>query len=211
MESWNRGIGAVLFTSALLVTVDPSYAQTGTTAGVDSTITAPATTPPATEVPPPPPPPASSKPPLRERIYYGGSVIFSFGGDVSRMGIYPMIAYKVRPKWSVGLELGYERVKYDDFNQSADNYGWSVFTRYRLIPQIYAHAEYQMVDYEIFTGPAASERELVSFLLLGGGLSQKIGPRTWAYAEVLFDVLQSDKSPYDDWEPVISVGVGVGF
>jgi hypothetical protein len=34
---------------------------------------------------------------------------------------------------------------------------------------------------------------------------------TWAYVEVLFDVLQDNNSPYDDWEPFVSVGVGVGF
>jgi len=38
-----------------------------------------------------------------------------------------------------------------------------------------------------------------------------MGERTWAYAEVLVDVLQDNNSPYEDWEPVISVGVGVGF
>lgn len=167
---------------------------------------APVTTPPPAEATT-----ASAKPPLRERIYYGGSVVFSFGSDVSRIGVYPMVALKLRPKLSVGLEIGYEHVNYDNFDQSADNYGWSVFSRYRLIPALYAHAEYQMVNYEVFTGLDESDRELVSFLLLGGGLSKNIGRNTWAYAEVLFDVLQSDKSPYEDWEPVISVGVGVGF
>jgi hypothetical protein len=189
---------------------------TSAPAAADSALSpaaAPAATapPPAATAPPPAAAPASSKPPLRERIYYGGSVVFSFGSDVSRIGVFPMVAYKVTPKLSIGLEVGYEHVTYDDFDQSADNYGGSVFSRYRVIPQLYLHAEYQMVNYEIFTGFNTSDREVVPFLLLGGGLCQKMGARTWAYVEVLFDVLQSDESPYEDWEPVISVGVGVGF
>jgi hypothetical protein len=70
-----------------------------------------------------------------------------------------------------------------------------------------------MISYEFFI-PAPnlefeSTRDWVPFLLLGGGLSRQIAPRTWAYAELLFDVLHDDKSPYDDWEPFVSVGVGV--
>lgn len=190
---------AAFFVCALIVSAGASSAQTS--APDSAAVVSPA----AAQTS------ASSKPPLRDRIYFGGSVVFSMGGDVSTIGVYPMIAYKVRPKWSVGLEAGYEHVTFDDFDQSADNYGGSLFTRYRLIPRMYLHAEYQMINYEMFTSPVSSERDWVPFLLLGGGLSTMIAPRTWAYAEILFDVLQDNNSPYDDWEPFVSVGVGVGF
>jgi hypothetical protein len=180
-------------------------------AEVDSALAAPpdtlATPPPAAVVAAPV---ATSKPPLRDRIYYGGSVVFTFG-DVTRIGVYPMVAYKIRPKLSIGLEAGYEYVKYDDFDQSANNYGGSVFARYRLVPQLYAHAEYQLINYEIFTSPTTSTREWIPYLLVGGGLAKHMGQRTWAYVEVLFDLLQDEKSPYDDWEPFVSAGIGVGF
>jgi len=187
---------AFLGTDAVVI-----HAQTSS-AFADSTVAAPVST---------PPPAQSSGPSFRDRLYFGGSVVFSIGGDVSTIGVYPMVAYKLRPKWSVGLEVGYEHVTFDDFDQSADNYGGSVFTRYRLLPSIYAHAEYQMINYEVFTSLTTSDRDWVPFLLLGGGLSRQISQRTWMYAEVLFDVLQDNNSPYDDWEPFISVGVGVGF
>jgi hypothetical protein len=214
MRRLHKWTGVALFAAAIMAAVVTPRAQTSTgtgTTGVDTTLTPPAATPPATPPPPPPATPGTTKPPLRERIYYGGSVVFSFGSDMSRIGVFPMIAYKVRPKLSVGLEAGYEHVSWDDFDQSADNYGGSVFSRYRLLPQMYLHAEYQMVNYEIFTGLNTSERDWVPFLLLGGGISRKVGGRSWAYVEVLVDVLQSDDSPYEDWEPVMSVGVGVGF
>ena len=56
-----------------------------------------------------------------------------------------------------------------------------------------------------------SERDWVPFLFLGGGYIQPLGDRTWLTVEILFDVLQDDKSPYEDWEPFLSIGVGVGF
>jgi hypothetical protein len=46
-----------------------------------------------------------------------------------------MIGYKIKPKWSAGLEVGYEHVSYDDIDQSADNYGGSLFTNYRILAQ----------------------------------------------------------------------------
>jgi hypothetical protein len=162
---------------------------------------------PAAGAPPAAPPPRSS---LKDRIYYGGSVVLSFG-NTTRIGVYPMIAYKLRPKLSVGAEVGYEYVNYDDFDASSHNYGGSVFGRYRLVPQLYGHAEFQAVNYEIPDLFGGSSRETVPFLLLGGGYVRPLNARTSAYVEVLVDLLQDEDSPYDDWEPILNVGVGVGF
>jgi hypothetical protein len=155
-----------------------------------------------------PTPPAATTTP--SKIYYGGSVTLSFG-NATQIGIFPMIGYKVTPKASIGGKLGYEYVNYDDIDESSHNFGGSVFSRYRFIPQLYAHAEFQLVNYEIFTFSGESSRETVPFLLLGGGYVKPVSPRTSLFAEVLVDVLQDDNSPYDDWEPIFSVGIGVGF
>ena len=49
------------------------------------------------------------------------------------------------------------------------------------------------------------------FVLLGGGFVQRLGTNTSAYVEALFDVLQDDNSPYENWDPIIRVGIAVGF
>jgi hypothetical protein len=67
------------------------------------------------------------------------------------------------------------------------------------------------MNYKMFYGVDDSNREWVSFLFLGGGFSQPISKNTWFTAEVLFDVLQNENSPYAAWEPFFSVGFGVGF
>ncbi len=177
--------------------------QPGTTAATPPAATAAPTTPPQAET-------TTAKPAWRERIYYGGTVTLSFG-NATRIGVAPMLAYKLTPKLSAGVEAGYEYVNYDDFDQSSHNYGGSVFGRYRLIPELYAHAEYQMINYDIPTGFNTSTRETVPFLLVGGGFCRKIAPNTVGYVEVLVDLLRDDQSPYEDWDPVVNIGVGVGF
>jgi hypothetical protein len=76
---------------------------------------------------------------------------------------------------------------------------------------VFAHAEYALVNYEIHTSLDTSERQVVPFLFLGGGYSRRVGRGTWMFVQVLFDVLQNNDSPYDDWEPFFSIGIGVGF
>ena len=142
-----------------------------------------------------------------ERIYYGGTLSASFSGTTS-VGFYPWVAYKLTPKLSAGVKLGYQWVDYG--SESTHSYGGSVLARFMTQRNLYLQGEYQMVNYEVFSA-FSSEREWVPFLLLGGGVFKQIAPRTAVYAEVLFDVLQDDRSPYNDWEPIINVGVGVGF
>jgi hypothetical protein len=148
--------------------------------------------------------------------YYGGTVGFSFWNDYTYIGIYPLVGYKVTPKFSIGGKIGYSYYNYHNTDLSTNNYGGSVFTRYRVIPQFYLHGEfvyfsYEQQTYDLQTREYGTERNWVPFILLGGGLSQNIGQNVWAYVEVLFDVLQDENSPYEGWDPFISIGVGVGF
>ena len=145
----------------------------------------------------------------KSRTYYGGTMTLSFG-TTSSIGIFPMIGYKLTPKISGGVEAGYQHVTYLH-GQSSDNYGGSVFGRFRVGRNLYAHAEYQNMNYEIFSTANTSSREWVPALLLGGGYVKPLSPRTSFYAEALFDVLQDDNSPYKDGRPVVNVGVAVGF
>jgi hypothetical protein len=68
-----------------------------------------------------------------------------------------------------------------------------------------------MINYELYDALGESKREWVPFLFAGAGYSQRMGGNAWLNVQVLFDLLQSDKSPYNNWEPFYSIGVGVGF
>ena len=185
-----------------------------------------ATPAPTITTPPPPPPPAvntqSTTPPPSDitttetpaqsnkpsRLYYGGSIGFSLWGDVRRVSIEPLIGYKVSPRLSLGIKPMYEHLtdKSGPTDLTYDNYGASVFSRLRLTPRFYGQAEFEMVSYDFVNG-----RDTVPFLLVGGGVVQPMGRNVGLTAEVMVDVLNDDKSPYNDFEPQVSVGVGVGF
>jgi hypothetical protein len=159
-----------------------------------------------------PKPEKKQKKSFGEKVYFGGGIGLSFG-SYTRIAVYPMMGYKFTPKLSGGIELGYEYISDNRYSSkyNTSNYGASVFTRYRLIPQIFLHAEYAMYNYELYYSDKTSNREWVPFLFLGAGFAQQIAPGTWAYASVKFDVIQNKNSPYKEWAPFWNVGVSVGF
>ncbi len=146
------------------------------------------------------------------KLYFGGYVNATFGG-YTVMGIEPLVGYNLTPRFSVGGKISYEYISDKRYEEeySASNYGFSVFTRLRVTQRMYAHAEYSAMNYKLFYTDGHDEREWVPFLFLGGGIIQPISKNTWVTAEVLFDVLQNEDSPYSNWEPFFSVGFGVGF
>lgn len=159
---------------------------------------------------------SSPKKPLSEKIYYGGGVGFNFWGDYFRIAVEPMVGYKVTPKLSAGVKLMYEYIEYSTAAETTySNFGGSIFSRFRVVPQFYLHAEFAYYSYQYSTkilgATYDSERDWVPFLLLGAGYSQELSKNIWAYAQALWDVIQDDKSPYSEGEPWISVGIGVGF
>lgn len=146
------------------------------------------------------------------KMYFGGYVNASIG-SYTAIGVEPLVGYKLTQKLSVGGKLSYEYISDKRYNEdySASNYGFSLFSRIRVTQRLYAHAEYSAMNYKLFNETGGSDRDWVPFLFLGGGLSQPISKNTWVTAEVLFDVLQNENSPYKSWEPFFSVGFGVGF
>jgi hypothetical protein len=162
------------------------------------------------------PPPPSNQQSSVSKWYYGGTVGFNFWQDYFYLSVNPIIGYNVSPKFSVGGKLLYSYYNYDEPDFSSHNYGASIFARFRPIYQIYLHSEfayesYEIPVYNIQSREYDSERNWVPFLLLGGGFVQRVGPNAAVYVEVLVDVLQDENSPYEDWDPIISIGGGVGF
>jgi hypothetical protein len=158
-------------------------------------------------------PQTAGKPLLNQnKMYFGGYVNASFG-DYMAVGIEPLVGYKLTRRLSLGAKFSYEYIsdqRYDE-EYTASNYGFSVFSRMRVTQRLYTHVEYSAMNYKLYDYDGNSDRKWVPFLFLGGGISQPITANTWLNAEVLFDVLQNENSPYKSWEPFFSVGFGVGF
>lgn len=166
---------------------------------------------------PAPTPPAKVRKdprPFKDRVYFGGGVSLMFG-TVTNLGVAPLVGYKIdqKGKLSTGVGLNYYYFKDNRYVPSyqSSNYGWSVFSRYRVIPQAYLHAEYNSQSYELRTlSGETTRREWVPFLLLGGGYSQNLGGNSYLTFQILWDLIQDLRSPYGG-QPFITIGVGVGF
>lgn len=159
----------------------------------------------------------TKKSPVAQKIYFGGDFVFTIGTYTS-IGIWPLVGYKVTPKLSVGLQPGYEYIKYESYYGSdyeTSNYGARLFTRYRVIPAAYAHVEFAGINYKLrfqnLAGDIYEERTWVPFLFVGGGLSQLVGGSTYAYVQVLYDVMQDENSPFSSNELFWSIGIMAGF
>ncbi len=148
-----------------------------------------------------------------DRIYYGGYVTMNFSKNYSVIGAQPLIAYKLTPKLSLGTQVSYEYIsdrRYAE-NQNGYNYGASIFSRLRLTPYFYGHTEFSVMSFNWFYNDGRDDRKIAPILFVGGGYSQPISANTWLNMQVLFDVLNHENSPYRNWEPYYSIGIGVGF
>jgi len=157
-------------------------------------------------------PVSKPKPEMGQQIYYGGNLGLTVG-SYTRIGIYPLVGYKITPKLSAGVKIAYEYIRDNRYNTTYEtsNYGGSIFSRYRIIPSLYAHIEYAQLNYELYNALGESQREWIPFFFVGAGYSKRLSPNAWLNLQVLFDVLQNESSPYGNWDPIFSVGVGVGF
>ncbi len=165
----------------------------------------------------PEPEPAKEKEPKEkkqrsQKLFFGGAVGLSFG-SYTRIAVYPQIGYRITPKLTAGIEVGYIYISDTRYNETRDysNYGASIFGQYRILKPVYVHVEYAAYNYQIFYTDGTDGRDWVNFLFLGAGYIQKIGRSTHIFAQVKFDVLQEENSPYGDWDPLFRVGATVGF
>ncbi len=149
----------------------------------------------------------------KSRMYYGGYVTMNFSKNYSVIGVQPLVAYKLTSKLSVGSQFSYEYISDNRYQieQNGSNYGFSVFSRFRVTPRLYAHTEFSMMSYKWFYSDGKDERKWAPMFFVGGGYSQPISKNVWLNAQVLFDVLNHENSPYNNWDPYFSIGIGVEF
>lgn len=161
---------------------------------------------------PAPVPAPKKKRSVKDKLYFGGYLNLSLG-SYTMIGIEPMVGYKIIPRLSVGAKIRYDYIQDNRYAQTytSSSYGASVFTRLLVLRGLYAHVEYAGYNYEYYNAFEESNREWIPFLLVGAGYTQRVGKRSSVIVQVLFDVLQNEKSPYKSWEPFYSVGIGVGF
>lgn len=180
------------------------------------------------DMPPPPEEPKEPKqgPSFKDRVSFGGSIGLQFG-SYTFIDVSPLMAYRFSPKLIGGVGITYRYVSYDYRTSLGTQtfedhqYGWRVFGRYFVIPQLFAHIEYESLNLtsQIRLQPDGSggfseerSRSWVNSAFVGAGYFQGAGKNAGVFVMVLYNLIDCTEfyCPYPDrW--LIRVGVMAGF
>lgn len=140
----------------------------------------------------------------KSRLFAGGNIGLQFG-SATFVDFSPLIGYRFTDKIHGGFGVTYRYFRDNYYNYSADMYGWRVFGRYYIIPNLFAHTEYEILNLEYFD----NKRHNVTSIFVGGGYSQNLGGRLNANVLVLWNINESMYSPYNN--PIFRAGIGIGL
>ncbi len=148
----------------------------------------------------------------RSNIFYGGGISASFGA-VDYVEVSPMIGMHLASRVSVGASIlyRYRNDERDNRTVTTNDYGASLFARYRIAPPFYIEADYEYLDHEYYSGSSDTERRKYHGFLAGGGMSTPVSSNAAMYMSVLYNFSYDENdSPYGEpW--VVRFGVSVGF
>ncbi len=144
-------------------------------------------------------------------MFFGGTVGLGFG-DVTYFELSPLVGKHLTPELAVGGSLIYRHRSDDRYREklTTDDYGASIFGRYKVTPVLFAQAEYEYLNYEFYRADLTKDDDVANSVFLGGGVTTPLGGNASFHATALYNTLYDDDSPYDSpW--VIRFGIGVGF
>ncbi len=148
-----------------------------------------------------------------DRFYTGGGIGLQFGSQTF-VNISPILGYRLTEKFSSGISVTYLYYRYRDFNPaysySSNTYGGSVFSRYLILENLFAHVEYEVLRMEVRDNVSRllGTKDITS-VLVGGGYRQMLGERSSINLMLLYNLNESAYSPYQN--PVIRLSFGLGI
>jgi hypothetical protein len=150
---------------------------------------------------------------FKSRLFFGGGFGLQFG-SVTLIELSPLAGYKITPKFAVGISPTYKYYQFKDYyNQTfyykTNVFGASVFARYLVFENVFAHAEYETLYYNTKVSGSGIDRRQYNSVLVGGGYRQPIGENAAMNLMVLWNLNDTPDSPYTN--PVIRVGFTIGM
>lgn len=166
------------------------------------------------------------------RIVFGGGMGLGIG-TVTNISISPIVGYRITDKFTAGIGMGYQYLRIKDYYPVADPntgaaiykplvaqvYSPSVWARYSIWRNIFAHVEYEH-DFMSFrkyvnntfknTIESITDHADVPCLLVGAGARWPISDRVSFIMLALYDVIQDKQSPYYG-NIALRFGVNAGF
>lgn len=140
------------------------------------------------------------------RMIVGGGMGATFG-DLTYVEVSPTVGYFLTDQIIVGLGGTYIYFHDKRVDYKTNIYGGNLYTQYLFedLP-ILVHAETALVNYQSFL----KERRINSVaVLVGGGLKQQVGDRSYLSILMLWDLNETDDSFYPN--PIIRAGIAIGL
>ncbi|MCX6235107.1 MAG: hypothetical protein NT175_10400 [Bacteroidetes bacterium] len=150
------------------------------------------------------------KPRFIDRLFFGGNFGLQFG-TMTLVEVSPLVWCSITPRLISGVGVTYEYYKDSRYSYvyTTNIYGGRVLLNYFVFKNIFAHAEYELLNYDAYITPFTTERVNVNSWLVGGGFRQMIGGRSFMTLSILWNLNETPYSPYTN--PIIRVGIGFGF
>jgi hypothetical protein len=147
------------------------------------------------------------------RWWIGGGFGLGFG-DVDFIDMSAFAGYEVTPRWVPGARISYRNREDTRFDRdvTTDDYGGSLFLRYRVWKPVYLQAEYEYLSYERILPDLSTDRESFDSVLAGAGASLPLGRKVGFFASALYNFSYdgNEPGPYTSaW--ILRTGVGFSF
>lgn len=142
---------------------------------------------------------------LKDRIFFGGGFGVQFG-TVTNVQLSPLVGVRITPKFMTGIGASYIFLKDTRVDYQTSIYGGSVFARHVIFRNIFAHAEFESLNFETYSISQTTSgkfridegRQWVDSYYVGLGITQMLGERAAANFMILWNLNESQYSPYDN-------------
>ena len=147
---------------------------------------------------------------IQEKLYFGGNVGAWFG-STTYLNISPIVGIKLNDQFSVGVGAiyNYYSQSYAGKKYTSTIYGGSVFARYFIFENVFAHAGWDKISVPDYTSNIMNSRAWVDNLLIGAGYRESFSDNGSFVAMILYNINQTPLSPYQN--PIIQIGFNIGL
>jgi hypothetical protein len=149
------------------------------------------------------------------KFFTGGTLGLQFG-TMTLINLSPMLGYNITKNLSAGIGgtyqyFRYKNVNYNNYTFTIHEYGGRAFARYIVIYNIFAYAEYEMINTQRFDqyGTFNNDRIYISSTFIGPGYRERIGQKSYIFVMLLWNFNITPDSPYSN--PVLRTGIEIGL
>lgn len=137
---------------------------------------------------------------FKDRTYFTGNVGINFFNRVLYLNLSPQVGYKFTQKLSAGAGIRYVYIGSNYYQFKTTIYGGNTFLRYNLNQSFFAYAQYERLRSYDFNPNSSNygKRAPADMLFVGAGYSSRLGANSSINFMLLYDVIQSPNSPYQN-------------